>query len=190
MNIIWNKNPLAAVIKLDDLEKQILRLKIKLENYEDRLFSAWFYLTDDKIDIEHAKRELNPDSYMDDDGNFEKQIDKLADYFIGELSGVHVGDCTCYPCSCSKCHAEDLLGIHTLKGLNKHGGHKIDGMFRANPDLTLDQAIDQLENYVPIKGAGWEGYSQEEFNQYVPRWTAQAESAAEWLRKYRDEHFK
>jgi hypothetical protein len=188
MNIIWNKNPLATVIELNDYEKQILALKLKIESHEESLFSAWFYLTDEKCpDMERVKEELNPKGWMEEDQEEGEShhYQKMVDYCIAELAGVHGGDCTCVPCSCLKCHAEDMIGVNTIKGLGKHGGHTIDAIFRENPDISLAGAIEKLENYNPVikEGSGWEK-RPEEFASYIPRWREQSLQAAKWLREY------
>lgn len=192
MNIIYNKNPLRSTIELDEMEKKLLWHKIKINEMEEMLFSAHFHLQKDKhFDLEKAKEAVDPDYYCtDEQSKLDKRCDMLLEHFIEELNSFHAGDCTCVPCSCSKCHAESLLGIDTIKGLGKHSAYKIDGAFGKDNEKSIDEAIEVLVNYkTPIKGAGWEKFTQEQFEQHIPRWRAEAKAAADWLINYKKEHF-
>jgi predicted nucleic acid-binding Zn-ribbon protein len=40
MNIAWSEDPLATAIELDELEKQVLGLKLRVEDLEERVFMA------------------------------------------------------------------------------------------------------------------------------------------------------
>ncbi len=53
-------------------------------------------------------------------------------YLVDALKNAHCGDCTCIACSCDKCHAEELLGIHTTRGLGKHEASYVEAAFWCN----------------------------------------------------------
>lgn len=205
MKITWNENPMATTIELDDKEKEIFKLKLKLEIYEDLMFSAHWNLTRDAEYLtslprpqtvgqarEEAIKQLNPDYWCTDDVSpADKRVNELFEYYIADLQGHHAGDCTCVPCSCTKCHAESLLGIDTIKGLSKYAGSKISLVFSQwNPEtekhdlppVVLEVALEKLRTYEPK--ANWAGYEA-----YVPRWKAEAKAAYKWLLAYRDQHF-
>lgn len=102
------------------------------------------------------------------------------------LRDIHVGDCTCDPCSCLKCHAEAYLGIDTTPGLNKWLGHKIADAFDTKPERTLDEAIAVLANYAPAPSFPmWED-KMDLWNSCLPSWREEARQAHDWLIRYRD----
>lgn len=206
MKITYTQNPLKTIVELDEHEKRELWHRIRFEQMLDMLFSVHFELTcrgDTPPDLERIKKEVDPDYYLNDaEGTPDKtrldaRCDALLEHYLEELQGSHAGDCTCFAMSCSKCHAESVLGIDTIKGLGKHPGHKIMSAFsrgrdpaddtRWLPDRTLDEAIEQLRNYDPKPTSVWS--SVEAFYSNVPRWKAEAKSALEWLEAYRDQHF-
>ena len=129
MKITYNKNPLFTTVELDENEKKELWYKIKIQEMEEILFSAHFYLEEKYFDLKRAKDDLDPDYYCNEEDNKKSKLDERCDMlletFLSELQSNHIGDCTCVACSCMKCHAEGLLGIDTIKGLGKHTAHKI-----------------------------------------------------------------
>lgn len=191
MKINWNKNPLHTTIDLDEHEKKELWYRIKIEEMEERLYGAHFSLQEGKyFDLERARSEVNADFYCTDDKSpLDKRCDEMLSYYLDELQAVHAGDCTCVPCSCSKCHAESLLNIDTIKGLGKHSAYKIDSAFGKDNEKTLDEALQSLANYQPVRSESWLKYPQEEFDKHIPRWTQEAQAAHTWLKQYKDEHF-
>ena len=50
MKIIYNENPLRTVVELDEHDRQILRLKIKIEELKDNLSDVHFRLTEGESD--------------------------------------------------------------------------------------------------------------------------------------------
>ena len=199
MKINYHPNPLRTTIELDEHEKKELWYKIVIDEYKWAIIGAKVKLEgipslDKTPNIEEAIKELRVD-YFFNEGEYEgKGVDARADemlaYYIEELQGWHCGDCTCVPCSCSKCHAEDLLEINTIKGLGKHSAYKIDSAFSDGKDengknkqhTDINRAIEYLKNYEPK--ADWNGWEA-----HVPRWKKEAEHAYNWLVEYKNKHF-
>ncbi len=193
MKITYNKNPLWTTIELDEAEKKELWLKIKIKEMEELLFDAYFHLRekDKDFNLESARKAVEPDYYLgvtdNEKSDIDKRCDEMLEYYLAELQANHVGDCTCVPCSCIKCYAEDLLGINTTKGLGKHSAYKINAAFGNKNEKTIEEALESLKNYNPTKGDAWSKFSQEEFDKHVPRWKAEAKLAYDWLLKYKNE---
>ena len=169
MKITYTPNPLATIVELDEHEIEVLRLKIKLEQYEELMFGAYWDLTRDEKylaglprpkTVEQARQEaieaLDPKHWCTDEpSKVDKRVEELLQHFLEELRGSHLGDCTAFPMSCSKCHAENLLGIDTLGPKSgKHVLHRIASTFSTwNPDtqqhdlpeVTLDEALAKLK---------------------------------------------
>jgi hypothetical protein len=201
LKITWNKNPLFTTIELDDHEKQIFWYKIKVKEMENYMFSAHFHLEEGQYyDLSRARKSLDPEFFLsaetdqEERSGLDKRVDELLEMYLNDFMGSHCGDCTCVPMSCTKCHGESILGIDTIKGISKHSLHKIEGAFGKNNERSINEAIAQLENYgekllegpskdddpVWKKVGGWSAH--------VPRWTAEAKHAQEWLVNYRAEH--
>lgn len=194
MKIIYEENPLATRVILDDLNKKLLYLKL----VEDELVS---YCTSVKLRFEKGSSLYDPEKGADKAVNFdEEKIEArakvLLDYAISELQSLHCGDCTCVPASCMKCSAEYLLGIDTMPRLGKHSARKIASAFICDPgkSVTIDQAIEKLANYKILTYEENEAYrnskiSEEQYNSYIPGWQAQADAAHVWLVEYKKRHF-
>jgi hypothetical protein len=187
MKINWNQNPLATTFTFTEEEKEIFRLKCLIEDLYERLDSAHYYLGEN--DVEKAKLEYdiwdkNGNSRVFDEGSYLWKLHELE-------HGAHCGDCTCVPMTCSKCLAEDILGISTISGLGKAGGHNLSGQF--DNGKSIHQVILDLENYEPTPPQDPESIERWErvggFDKHIPRWKEEATKSAAWLRKYRDEHF-
>lgn len=187
MQIHWHHNPLRTTIHLNDVEKEIFKLKVKIEEFEEAVGMASVYLEKREngkfYDPAKAYHYLE-NARHDDLGDREYKL------LLNELeNGEHWGDCTCEPASCPRCRAEEVLGIDTLKGLSKHGARKISGMF-SDESRSLDDVIALLRDYEPVRSGGWLSRPEEEFAQHVPAWKAQSTAAANWLTAYRDLHFQ
>ena len=196
MKITYTPNPLDTIVELDEHEIELFRLKLKIEQYEDMMFSAHYALTT-KLDTETTKAEaikdLAPDRWCTDNtSKIDERVEELLQHYLTELKANHVGDCTCVAMSCSKCHAESVLGIDTLKPYpGKHQLHKIASVFsRWNaetqqhdlPEVTLDEAIEKLAAYTPTAAwAGWEAHAD--------RWAREVQEAHQYLLNYRNTHF-
>lgn len=92
------------------LERAITALKAK--DYENAL-----------KDAKEAIDDLDYAAFYNKDGNdsvpgnlsaLDERTNMLHESYLEDLNGWHVGDCTCVPCSCGKCHAENLVGVDTL----------------------------------------------------------------------------
>jgi len=194
MKIIWDENPLCTKIELNEFESKELWYKIKIGQMEDLLFHAHFHLGNsiwEKQDLDRVAEAVDPKYYLANDKEktkLEKRVDELHSHFIEALQETHVGDCTCVPCTCSKCWAESLIGTDTIKGLRKHEAYKIQTAFGETHEhdfkrqRNIDQAIEYLENYDPK--ATWKGSED-----HIDRWRSEAKNACRWLKNYKKEHF-
>lgn len=202
MKITYTENPLNSTIELEEWEKKELWYKIKIEEMVDHMFEAYYHLGKDygdygELDLDRVAKAVRPELYFsakENDGEGEdpslidQRTNQLYEYYMEEFVGPHVGDCTCVPSSCGKCHAEELIGINTIEGLSKHPAHYVRSAFGASPSSdwkdtrNINQAIDHLKNYKP--SATWKGWED-----HVVRWAAEAKEAYDWLTTYRDKHF-
>ena len=210
MQIIWNQNPLATVIELDEFDKRLLRLRIEVDYLTNRIMEAHYDLNppDREWHNEHIKSRtldeavvaalqvLGAPFVLGEEKRaghtFIEYLEKRLTDSVEALAGAHCGDCTCVACPCDKCRAESLVGTDTTSGLDKHAGSCVSGAFASRPDggtPSLEDAIESLRNYRPTKGPAWDKFSEEEFQAYVPRWTEEAARARGWLIAYQREHF-
>jgi len=192
MKITYTENPLRSIVELDETDQTIFRLKIKIEELQDRLGDINFHLTEDKyLDLDRAKKYSSYED-LEEGGAVDQRVEKLLKRYVEELKGQHSGDCTCIPCSCIKCRAESLLGIDTLKPYpGKHSLRYIDSAFGKNNEKTLLEAIEYLKNYKVdlVKPESWDRTTQEEYESYIPGWEASAKKAYEYLKSYAEEKF-
>ena len=210
MKITYTPNPLDTTIELDELEIERFRLKIKIKELEDLMYGAYFELAYRSKDmgslkalsqneiIEAAKKSLDPDYWLEDEegrtdhSKLDSRVDRLLKHYLEELSGSHVGDCTCVPMSCSKCHAESVLGVDTLAPFpGKHSMYYIASVFSRwnpetqehdRPEVSLDEAIEKLRTLKPT--ASWSGWEA-----HADRWAKEVKIAYEYLLQYRNKHF-
>jgi len=179
VKINYTQNPLATTIELNEVEKKELWYKVKVEELKERLFMAYFRLSDG--DIDSAKSELDPKYYSEDAGGktpIDARVDELYGWYLSELSeGVHGGDCTCSACACPKCHAEQLIGIDTMPGLGKHSASKIIHAF-TDTRTTAKDVVAHLRNN-PIK------VTEDWHRAHINRWTTEQAAAIDWLENYR-----
>lgn len=203
MKIIYNENPLRTSVELDEHDRQIFWLKIKIEELQEKLFSANFSLTEDKkyFSLDRARRETAPEEYIKEDNQektpLDQRVDKLFECYLEELLSSHCGDCTCIPCSCMKCHAENILGLDTLKPFpGKHELSSINSAFSymengETKQRSLSEALTYLRDHKISreKPEEWKRFSQEEYEKHIPRWEAEQVRAYEYLKNYAKEHF-
>ncbi len=118
--------------------------------------------------------------------NLDVDSEEVQNY-IHYLNTQHMGDCTCVPCSCMRCHAEEMLGINTIKGLGKHQASKVLGAFGKDGNRTIDEAIASLDVTPEYnKSPTWP--DSLDYNIHIPRWESERKSAAALLRTYKEEH--
>lgn len=191
MKINWHQNPLRTTVEVDDRDKQMILLGIQNEEYVEILCSLDLWMKG-KI-----KKDTPPT--MED---IQKQISRWGEIcnmgidhedvqlYVSDLQYSHGGDCTCWPCTCSKCRAESFIGIDTIKGLGKHEASNIMGAFGEKGDRTIDEALEVLKapyNY-ENRDPAWDKYPREEYEKHIPRWEAERKKAIDWLQKYKEEH--
>lgn len=197
MRIEWNRNPLKTHIFLDDQEKEIFKLKMKIESLEEELYHVYFKIRDDRLigdgkinksplyDPKEAVRSLEAWVKHNDKDEESEYFKEVFQMYMDDLEvHSHMGDCTCFAASCSKCHAEGLIGIDTIKGLGKHSSYKIDAAFK-DDNTTIAQALDHLR--VPYS-KDMEGYKPW-WDDHMDRWDKERLDAIKWLEQYRDDHF-
>jgi hypothetical protein len=190
MKITYTPNPLNTVIELDAHEQELFKLKLRIEEYENMMFNAHWNLTRSSEylatlprmkTLEDARAEaikrIDPEYWCSDDRTkLDDRIDELFDHYLGELSMNHSGDCTCFPCSCGKCHAEGMLGLDTTKGLSKYMASKIERAFSYKDgdvwkQRTLEEVLERMRGYDPKitdEGVdpGWLKRGEAEFNSF------------------------
>jgi hypothetical protein len=188
MKINWHPNPFRTKIEIDDRDKQMLLLAIQNEQYSEILCSLKLDMNGKfnrpaLTDLEVIKKEVNRWS---DICNLDVDSEEVLDY-IHYLNIEHMGDCTCVPCSCMRCNAEEMLDINTIKGLGKHQANKVQGAFGKDGERTIEEAIASLEVKPEYKKPDtWPDSVGYEI--HIPRWESERLSAIEWLKKYKEEH--
>lgn len=145
VHIEWAPNPLETKIRLDEDGVALLRQGVA---YEADLFA--------KV------------------GEVMNQ-ERVFKYSLSSLQESHYGNCLNNPWSCSKCAAEEYLGINTLEGSEKQWRHYIRAAFEAR--RTIDDAIRWLKTS-EITGP----------EERVAKWRAQRVLAANWLQSYKEAH--
>ncbi len=200
MRIVWAENPLNTRVELDGPDLKLLKEKLKSERLEDCLVSASFDLSSDALSrnkdktaeerIAMAVQTLDADYLLDEakrgGKTFSERLDESVVSYVQDLLDPHCGDCTCVAYSCSKCHAEGLLGVDTTKGLGKHPATKINAAFKEGGDI--EGAIRWLSTYQPTHDPK-SNWAHEEWAVHVPRWVEEGKRAHAWLVAYKAEHF-
>lgn len=183
MKITYTENPLRTTIELDEQEKTLLWHKVKIQELEDVLFSMQYHLSSGQnFDPEKALKCCPDDVLLDN------QVTEITDGYIAALQTRHHGDCICAASGCSKCHAEDFLGISTLPpNMGKHSIYRLHTAFTYKDgaewkERSIKDAIEYLRTYEPT--ATWEGWEQ-----HAPLWKEQARKAYEYLLEYSQTHF-
>ena len=179
MKIRLAHNPLASTVELDQGELRALRLRVEIEDLEDRLLSAWALLAQGApVDASKLRSECDC-SFMAPPKSLERaeRLDRIAAQHAAELMGEHFGDCVCAPCSCAKCRAESLAGVDTLGKVGKHELRMIEGVFGGpSPALTAQEAAARLDE--PLSASeDWHGA-------HLERWNAQRRQAARYMREH------
>lgn len=178
MKIIYEQNPLRSKVELTELDLINMRHKIKLDELYNEIFEAYYKVND----LDAVKKSLEDliNSEEDPESKINKRVERYMSYHVDELTlgYEHSGDCTKVCCSCTKCLAEDCLGVDTLEGLK--GLHYISGAF-SKERTKLDQAIDNLKQSVE--------YNEDWHQPHIERWEAERKAALDSLIKYKQKHF-
>lgn len=187
MKIHWNQNPFQTTIELDERDKHMILLAYQNERYSDLLCDLDMILIrkDDPLDLDYVKGIV---------GNWGEICDLTVNSpevqnVIEDLKYTHAGDCTCIPCTCTRCIAEDMLGINTIEGLGKHSAYRAQEAFGGDGKRTIDEAIESLtEPKEYVMRDAWKNFSRAEFEKHIPRWEKEREAAAMWLKAYKERH--
>ena len=191
MKINWNQNPFLTIVEIDERDKERILIAYQNEEYTNILCDLELelkgkYNRPALTDLEVIKEKVGKWGEI---CNLEVDSEEIQSY-IGYLNTSHMGDCTCVPCSCMRCYVESMLGIDTLPGLGKHEASNVLGAFGKDGKKTIDEAIEALQtphNY-ETRHSSWDKYPREEYEKHIPRWDAEQKRAAEWLKKYKEEH--
>ena len=176
MKIEWNQNPLWSNIVLEtDEDKEMFVTRWQNDEMSNLLCSIQSYFTENKLTREKVSKwqSIVNTEFTDE------SIQRLASF----LDDVHIGDCTCVPCTCMKCYVEEFTGISTINGIDKHQLHKIDKAFSLHS--KIDGAIEYLAiKPTYIKQDNWRnGYEI-----HIPRWETERIAALGWLKEYKEKH--
>jgi hypothetical protein len=188
MEIIYTPNPLETNIILNEQEKKEFWYKLKIDELQELLLDCHFSL--EKENIDDAKKFSDYDYYISDDdnkSNIDIRCDELLEYYLKELQSSHAGDCTCLPCACCKCIAENHIGFYSTKGLDSHSAYKIFQAFKSedNNKVSIDQALNKLKNPSFEKTEKWNHISQEQFDKYVTGWKIDYKKAYDYLLEHK-----
>lgn len=196
MKITYHQNPLHTTVELDEFEKREFWYKLMINELRDLVQGAAFNLQEGEyFDLAEARKEVDTKYLYDETGNskgksgIDQRVDELQKSFLGELQGQHCGDCICFPCTCSKCWAESILGIDTIPGLHKHEASHLLGAFGKENERTIHDAIEYLRNREWQEPEDWKKKHPGLWASALPRWKQENEAALQWLEEYRDEHF-
>ncbi len=143
--VSWRENPLETRIDIDFPTRELLYWKIVQFYQEEAIHSAIYNLSEQNekllkrlckgtgekyslsIQVEKAVKVLK--SALFDEEDKSNKYETLTELYVKALRGTHEGDCTCVPMSCTKCHAEQLIGYDTTPGMDKYMGSMIAGAF-------------------------------------------------------------
>ena len=177
MKIIWNQNPLRSVVELDDRDKEYMRATQRNEELLDAL--CYIGKTDEDRLAHH--KEITSDKFL---AELDEEVERVLGYLFSALEEGewHAGDCVCFPCSCTKCVAENVLGISTIPGIGTQF-HYIQQAYAAiHRDTGHDASIDEAIMWMKNK-------KMDATSPYFNRMTEQNASALSWLKHYKELHF-
>lgn len=176
--IEWAENPLKSKILLDDYGRLRLKCAIAVDSLSDASVLIGLELKGELA--RNGRRWIENYEYANSDIDIDADITEETARCEEYLKDQHCGDCTCAPMSCSRCHAESLLGVWTTSGLGKHEGNNVQSAFSDGRE-TLAAALHWLTtSAIEAKWEGWE--------RYIDRWTRERKSAIEWLKAYAIAH--
>lgn len=201
MEIIYQHNPLANKVLLNEAEKKLLFWKYSyVTQVGEAITSLSFYIDDYKNnrikpslipneiyrkkaeEFLHDPIEKIHEIINDIENNFEnlKYKEETIKYFVEALQESHFGDCINEPNSCLKCWAEDELDIVTMPNYPGGIGRSLYSSFKASK--TIDEAIDFLTN------RDYNEYEAQEFYKpHVEDWIKRDKKAIEYLTYYKKE---
>lgn len=189
MIIHWAENPLRSIVEVE--EKDIERMSTSVRN--DVLYDYIFLL---RVYVDEEGNSYNPQKAIETLKNFsyktiEADVDEQVNQYILALKDIHGGDCTCVPCSCTKCFAEYSLGINTIEGLGKHAANYINSAFyKEGPEYaSIDEALEYLLNYkvAPYDpNSSWKNMGKEYYDSWISKWESDAKKAYGWLLNYKN----
>lgn len=204
MEIVYQHNPLANKVLLNEAEKKLLFWKYNYQTkVDDPLTFLSFYIDD------YLQGKLNASNIPNE--NYRKKIEEFLKnpvdtihrriteitsaidnikyneetikFFIEALQESHFGDCISEPNSCLKCWAEDELDIVTMPNYPGGIGRSLYSAFNnINYFGYIDEAIDFLDNR-EYTNSGVE-------QKYVDGWKERDKKAKEYLIYYKKEVLK
>lgn len=195
MNIIWKENPLRSIVEVDERDIERIRVAARSSELYDFIFLAQMYTVEGSKHYkpEKALKLIQEFDYKD----IEKNINEEVERYIQDLKDIHIGDCTCVPCTCNKCLAEDAIGINTIEGLGKHAANYISSAFyqEGAEYKSIDQALEYLKYYEVEafeSNKVWQNgkFTKEYYDSWIPKWKADAASAYKWLLNYKETKLK
>lgn len=180
MLIHYKENPLNTVVELRSDEMRELWYQLMIEELRDSLCEIHMEIKSDRPDLKLISKKSEMFYYEDEPKELYDRIDWLMQKHMDALKESHLGDCICVPTSCLKCKAEELVNVHTIKGLGKHEANKIFHLFKEG--FGIDKVIDHLYHHKP--NPTWKASEE-----VIMRWKKEATRAADWLVDYRDNYY-
>ena len=189
MIIHWTENPLRTIIEVDKKDIERMSMPVRNEILYDYIYLLRVYVdkNGNSYDPQKAIETLKKFSYKAIETDVQEQVNQ----YILALKDSHVGDCTCVPCSCTKCFAEYSLGINTIEGLGEHAANYINRAFHKEESehSNIDEALEYLLNYkvAPYDPkSSWKNMGKEYYESWIPKWESDAKKAYSWLLNYKN----
>lgn len=124
----WADNPLQTRVILSPIGKEYLVMKLQVEYWEE--------ITDMVIHSTDLSEEKKAE--MLDFASAKKYSDSMAGFYERELLKTHSGDCTASSQGCTKCYAENLLGITTIPEMSSKIGYDLVYSLRSGQPPSLE----------------------------------------------------
>lgn len=198
MKIIYQQNPLANKVVLDETEKRLLFWRYLVDTrVSDSLFDISCMIEKVKNNIftknleEIYKNIKNIENFVDEAEYSEEKIEP----FIDALQSSHFGDCVNQCNTCSKCYAEDKLDIssmpnypwkdHIGPSLFEAFNQKVDSDFK---NVSIDEAMDFLGSnpYDKSKIEKTHKITALEAQSLIDQWITKNNKAKEYLIYYKN----
>lgn len=194
MEIIYQHNPLANKIILNEAEKKLLFWKYLISTRVSDELSWLSFRIDDykKITDSETVKSISKEFLDDPINEIYKKIKEIEDtvdnakydeekikYFVEALQDIHFGDCISECNSCLKCFAESELDIESMPNFpwRENIGRSLYHAF--SKKTNVDEAIEYL---------GSTEYPDSGFEQkYVDQWIERDRKAKEYLIYYKKE---